>query len=213
MSGTAKECVFNHGASNYASLRMLVRTMFQRTVSRYEIYRQLRARKLKSSESCISYVVAMQSIASKMDIEEEELVDLIIDGIPDISNNLSILYGANTMCELIRRMDRYEQRRSMSSTAKSYATTVTRNPRPKAPSAAGSGDLTSVRCYNCSQFGHYQSSCPKPYRPPGACFTCHQMGHRHNDCPKKRNRVTSVALVSEGSANEDDAINVKQWSN
>ncbi|XP_017482098.1 PREDICTED: uncharacterized protein LOC108371109 [Rhagoletis zephyria] len=152
----------------------------------------------------------MQSIASKMDLEEE-LVDKIIDGIPDSSNKISILYGAHSAKELNRRMDRYEQRRSTFSASRSSAKVVARKTTPKSTTAVA-GDLTSIRCYNCSQFGHYQSSCPKPTRPAGSRFTCHQMGHQHNNCPKKRSRPTQVAAVSEEISNDDDYLDVKQWS-
>ena len=52
----------------------------------------------------------MQSIATRADISEEELVDLVTDSIPDNSNVISYLYGARTV-ELVVRMDRYEYRR------------------------------------------------------------------------------------------------------
>lgn len=56
----------------------------------------------------------MQSIAAMADITEQELVDIIIDGIPDSSNAINLLYGANGIDDLVRRMDRYEYRRQQS---------------------------------------------------------------------------------------------------
>ncbi|XP_036320344.1 uncharacterized protein LOC118734759 [Rhagoletis pomonella] len=192
MSGTAKEFLLNQGLVDYSTLKSLLCAMFRRNCSRQEVYRQLRSRKLKSSESCVSYIVAMQSIAAQSEIPEQELIDIVIDGIPDNSNNISILYGANTVSELVRRMERYEQRRQNIALRKPSATVVSRT---EAKSTV-TEDLSTVRCFNCSRFGHYQSSCPKPQRPVGSCFICHQLGHMHRNCPKKKSQPTHVAAIS-----------------
>ncbi|XP_036339928.1 zinc finger protein GIS2-like [Rhagoletis pomonella] len=56
----------------------------------------------------------------------------------------------------------------------------------------------TIRCYNCSQFGHYQTQCPKPKRPVGSCFKCGTMGHLHQACPK-RGLVAAVEDPPKGS--------------
>lgn len=58
--------------------------MFKRSVSHQ--YNQLRSRTLHQGESCLSYVMTMQSIAAQFDIHEKELVDFIVDGIPNNGN-------------------------------------------------------------------------------------------------------------------------------
>ncbi|XP_037809209.1 uncharacterized protein LOC119601985 [Lucilia sericata] len=76
LEGTAKKYANNLGLVDYDELKVKLINMFRRTVSRQEIYRQLRTRTLSPNETCLSYLVAMQSIASKADISEEELVDM-----------------------------------------------------------------------------------------------------------------------------------------
>ncbi|KAI8122067.1 hypothetical protein CVS40_7040 [Lucilia cuprina] len=124
------------------------------------------------------------TIASQANVNEKELVDIIIDGLQDNSTNISLLYGASTIAKLIECLDRYEQRRIRK------AETVTKSK---------SSNKSDVRCFNYSQFGHFQSTCPKPPRPPGSCFTCHKMGHYNKDCPDRKNHI--VASVFQESDN------------
>ena len=90
----------------------------------------------------------------------------MIDGIQDNSNVISYLYGARTV-ELVVRMDRYEyqrmQVRPTINTTGQKITAINENAANKPPDA-------EVRCYNYSQFGHYQSQCQKPKHPPNSCF-------------------------------------------
>lgn len=76
MQGTAKTFVVNLGRLPYEELKLYLIKMFKRTVSRQEVYRQLQTIKLKAEESCLSYAIAMQSIAFKSNIEELKLVDI-----------------------------------------------------------------------------------------------------------------------------------------
>lgn len=91
----------------------------------------------------------MQLIVAKANIEEQEFVDFIIDCIPDSSNAITQLPGANTIDGLVKRMDRYQSRRQRSTVNK--------------PRSTDSGNQTAamseaeIRCNNCSKFGHFQS--------------------------------------------------------
>ncbi|XP_037825468.1 uncharacterized protein LOC119613515 [Lucilia sericata] len=191
LEGTAKQYVTNLGLLQFDDLKARLTRMFKRTVSRQEVYRQLQQRNLKPDESCLSYVVAMQSIAAKADIEEQELVDIIIDGVPKNDNAVNMLYGASSMDDLLRRLDRYECRRQQRRVP--LKTVTAAKPMPSETTGNKSTEA-EVRCYNCSQFGHYQSQCQKPRRPPNSCFVCAEMGHFHKDCPKKKTAVGAINI-------------------
>lgn len=179
LTGTAKNHVFNLGLMEYDLIKFNLVKLFKRTITRQEVYRQLQARKLLPTESCLSYVIAMQTIANQSSIDEQELVDIIIDGIPDIGSHTTILYGSNSMDELIRRLDRFEQRRQQNAAAQKAGVASKANVKIKSGSVSHHSSAKpaedAIRCYNCSQFGHYQSKCPKPIRPPNSCFNCGEL--------------------------------------
>lgn len=67
---------------------------------------------------------------------------------------------------------------------------------------SGQVDLSEVRCYNCFEYGHYNSSCLKPRRPKNSCFMCHQVGHTRHSCPQKKKKENDAQmwLWSKGTA-------------
>ncbi|XP_059217077.1 uncharacterized protein LOC131994324 [Stomoxys calcitrans] len=188
--GTAREFMENSNYKEYKELKRSLLDIFKRTVTQEEVYQKLRLRKLKPTEPCIAYIVAMQTIAAEGEINEQELVDIIIDGMEDKTNNISILYGSNSLQELMHQIDRYEKRRSK--TVSTYK--------------EGRDNTKGIRCFNCSQFGHMKNTCNKPRRPPGSCFHCFQMGHFYKDCPKTMN-VTAPIFCS------NDIVDTTQMPN
>ena len=93
LSGTAKEYAFNLGLVDCNVLK----------VTRQEVYTNSRPEQL-ARRKCAKHMVAMQSIISKVDIEELELVEIIIDGLHYNFNNVAMLYGTNSIRDLIGRM-------------------------------------------------------------------------------------------------------------
>lgn len=59
----------------------------------------------------------------------------------------------------------------------------------------------SIRCYNCSRYGHYQTACPVPKRPDGSCFRCGQLEHVYCDCPSRQ----SGQQQGTGAIDNDDS--------
>lgn len=64
-------------------------------------------------------------------------------------------------------------------------TAVNLAPAANSSASANVVDISTVRCYNCSKYGHYQSACTAPKRPMHACFICLETGHQKNNCPKR----------------------------
>lgn len=66
--------------------------------------------------------------------------------------------------------------------------------------------LQNIKCYKCSQYGHYQSNCPSNAEQPIVtnesqeaklqsvkCFTCDQYGHNKRNCPSKTGQSTDTS--------------------
>ena len=185
LEGLAQEFINTQSSWSYQDVKAAMLKTFKREITREQIYRKLRARTLQASESCIKYIIDMQSIALQGSIDGQELVDIILDGMQDNSNNICILQAANSVDQLIQLIDRYEQRRG-----KSKQSTITMDSELRG----------QIRCFNCSQFGHMKNTCPQPLRPPGSCFICHKVGHLNKDCPQ---RNVTAAVFQE---NNDDLI-------
>uniref|UniRef100_A0AAG5DT79 CCHC-type domain-containing protein n=1 Tax=Anopheles atroparvus TaxID=41427 RepID=A0AAG5DT79_ANOAO len=155
----------------------------------------------------------MQNIAGTH-IGEEELVGIIIDGLNDPVNTSAMRYVTTTLADLRVYLRKYEvmiaSRPTLVTTPRTTAPAARTPSVPtlKPSSAPRTKEVKAEpRCYNCSQYGHYQSSCPQPLRPRGACFKCYQPGHTHRECP---NRATTT--VAAHSSVTDPADNSALYS-
>jgi len=88
-------------------------------------------------------------------------------------------------------------------------TSVSKFSTSKQPPSA-SPIVSVTRCYNCSSYGHYASSCTKPKREPGSCFKCGSTSHQLRGCPSAgTNNKEDVALVQSPSENVNSAYTIK----
>ncbi|XP_036334963.1 uncharacterized protein LOC118745580 isoform X2 [Rhagoletis pomonella] len=148
---------------------------FKRPLSVKDIFRQLETRVWEKSETLTNYVLSMQERAQSAPIEEYELVEFIIDGLKAL-----IFSGVTTIEKFKKLIPQYERLRA--STEKKVS----------APNSIG--DMSAVRCYNCSRYGHYSKDCAEKRRAPGSCFKCGAKEHQYRNCPVK----TVAALDDDG---------------
>lgn len=141
----------------------------------------------------MGYILKMQEIASRANIDEKQMVELIVDGFRDRSANVAVLYPATTIAQLKQLAHRYSQLRDMYSAVPS--TSGRGKPGIKPATNASTSD---ARCFNCSGVGHLSAACPEPKREIGSCFRCGSNQHKLRDCPKPppANRQ-QIALVDE----------------
>lgn len=173
MEGSAKRFVQITHVMTYADLKRALITEYKRAYTVQDVLKQLRARTIKTDETPRQYVIEMQYIASRADISETDLIEIIIDDLNDSSTLVSMLWGATTMAQLKLLMERYEKKRCVTVPVKTNVMS-TAAPKPKmftpvamgnssaSASASGNIDMSTVRCYNCFDYGHYQSACLKP---------------------------------------------------
>ncbi|XP_068140325.1 uncharacterized protein [Drosophila tropicalis] len=187
LEDTAAVLLLTVSVHSYEELNAILLREFGRSCSIEEVYHALRGRRIKAGEGCLRLAIEMQEIAMNAPIPENELVDLIIDGLRDNSTRVGMLYSARTVAELKPLLERYE-----SNSVKAQPTTTA-----VAPGNKSSGTATSeTRCFNCSGWGHYKSQCPKPMRPPNSCFKCGIVGHIYKDCPSRIGNATNITAAA-----------------
>lgn len=176
-----------------------------------------------SKMSFMGYILQMQELGSRVNLEESQVLRFIIDGLRDTSSCVSILYSATTIDQLKALAPRYLQiRESHLAQVRSNAARVNTNnlsatnnaatnPRaiPKITPSATNNAATIpkattstpasqnvVRCFNCSGLGHISANCTERRRTHGSCFRCGSEQHVQRDCPHPSPRNTNqVALV------------------
>ncbi|XP_017471156.1 PREDICTED: uncharacterized protein LOC108362612 isoform X2 [Rhagoletis zephyria] len=206
LTGTAKVFLSSTTALNYGALKKALEMEFSVPVTRNEVYKMLAQRRWdKKKESLHCYVLAMQAIAKRAKVEEQEVIEFVIDGIRNIVPNAHLLLPARTLAELKTLIRRYARKYLVSDVV---ATTGRRQ-------ATKTVEDAKQKCYNCSRDGHIKPNCPYPLRPDGSCFRCWRMGHDHRSCPNPAKILkpkTQVASVMEGGDDESYDVNTYNFS-
>ncbi|XP_049310646.1 uncharacterized protein LOC125778139 [Bactrocera dorsalis] len=129
--------------------------------------RKFETRKWKSGERFIEYFNDKVVLANQLQLGEEELVEYIIDGIPDYRlRNQAYMQCYTTKAQLLQAFSKIET-----------------GPKPIAPAQS---QIQERRCYNCSSRGHLAAECRKPKREMGTCYGCGSQNHQIATCPEKK---------------------------
>ncbi|GFX38287.1 CCHC-type domain-containing protein [Trichonephila clavipes] len=80
---------------------------FSDRINSAQLHNMMQARRLKPTETLQEYFL-MRDLAHKDAVDDSSLIDYIIDGIPDSSNNKIILYGSKTLSEFKDKLKIYE---------------------------------------------------------------------------------------------------------
>ncbi|GFV32622.1 transposon Tf2-9 polyprotein [Trichonephila clavipes] len=81
---------------------------FSDRINSAQLHNMMQARRLKPTETLQEYFLTMRDLAHKGAVDDSSLIDYIIDGIPDSSNNKIILYGSKTLSEFKDKLKIYE---------------------------------------------------------------------------------------------------------
>lgn len=123
LKGSAKLSVTYEKCCATWKLEKALTSEFDKILNSRQVHKELTKTKKKSDESYHDYVYKMMEIASHSEIEMETKIQYIIDGIQDKPVNKSILYGAQNIKELLKRLTQYKaMKNSANQKSKSYAT-------------------------------------------------------------------------------------------
>ncbi|XP_049314323.1 uncharacterized protein LOC125778858 [Bactrocera dorsalis] len=213
LSGTAQVFARTITVSDYEELKAKLISEFGRMRTMNEVYQLLKNRRLRPDETTHRYILDMQEIAMYSKITEDELIEMIISGTGDTSSRIGHLFPARSINELKEFAERYERLRFQPPLGSKQIAIINRNaasalqPTTHRSNAANATSvrptaaptMETIRCYNCSKFGHYQSQCPLPKRPANSCFKCSSTEHVYRECP---HRTTVAAVLNANGMND-----------
>ncbi|XP_075157081.1 uncharacterized protein LOC142230328 isoform X2 [Haematobia irritans] len=150
--------------------------------TKLEIRRNFERRKWNYGENFADYFNDKIMLSSTLSLDEDELVEYIVDGIPSMH---------------IRTQMAMQQYTSADDLLKTLANV--RLSKPSQQTAAknrgnGEGKQTpikvDIRCYNCNSIGHYAADCGKPRRQPGTRYACGSDQHMVNNCEQNKKKTS-----------------------
>ncbi|XP_076288208.1 uncharacterized protein LOC143212853 [Lasioglossum baleicum] len=165
-----------------------IRKMFDHCMDKLAVRREFENRTWQRNESFPDYFHDKITLANKIMVDPEELVDLAIDGVPDAQlrdqARMQRLETADDLLETFRKLSLRSDRESKEQKRPvpgRLATTRDIGGRDRTP--RDSTQEKVVRCFNCNESGHWKKDCTKPRREWGSCFRCGEKSHRAKDCP------------------------------
>ncbi|XP_076278424.1 uncharacterized protein LOC143208164 [Lasioglossum baleicum] len=196
------------------NLLVEIKKMFGRRATPLSLRKDFEARKWAPGEVFADYVHDKITMANRVPVADNELIDYVIDGIPNESYRTQariqcfqsidalltafekvILPRETTRREGVHREENWTMVKKISKTPreqKDGATTRCYNCNETGHFAASCPKLkdgATTRCYNCNETGHFAASCLKSKRERGSCYKCGKFGHRSNQCQPEMKEV------------------------
>ncbi|XP_043948756.2 uncharacterized protein LOC122818597 [Drosophila biarmipes] len=147
-------------------------------LSKAEARRKFEDLKWHYGEKFAVYFEAKTMLASSINIDPDELVDQIVEGIP--AQNLRD--QARIQCftdpkQILRAFAGIRLDKSNESASKE----LNKN----------RSSTRGFRCSNCNARGHIAKDCRKPARNPGSCYACGKYGHFVAQCEERKGNAVN----------------------
>ncbi|CAB3222934.1 unnamed protein product [Arctia plantaginis] len=163
---------------SWADLKQAISKEFPDAIDQKTIHEMMSARKKKSDEGYMDYLLIMKELGKRGKIPDYVAIKYIVDGIQDLETNKMLLYGVTSYSELKEKLKIYEQvkekMRARRDTQRNQGSDgYNRNAKKYSSS--------EMRCYNCGELNHSSQSCP--HKKKGLkCFKCNEFGHISSMC-------------------------------
>jgi len=175
-----------------------MRTVFDSRPNRVERRRQFEKRKWMADETFGQYYYEKLILANQVPIDTDELVDYLIDGIPDEQlRNQARIQNFETSGKLLEAFRKVTLRPNRTSSwnvrkdirGEARKTSVTKEETNKRGNERDSPKSQGKRCFNCQKQGHLSVDCPQARKEKRGCFACGETGHLQRDCPDKKSEA------------------------
>lgn len=182
----------------FDALVLELKTMFGRCQNKIALRRKFEARVWKKDEAFREYVHEKMIMGNRVPIEPDEMLDHIIEGIPD--NGLRNQARIQRFTDVESLLAAFEVV-TLQDRAAASSRWDRRSDKPVATSGKDDNrhsekrEAAKVRrCFNCGGRDHVNVNCPS--KSLGVkCFECGQFGHKASECPRKSNAVKNACAV------------------
>lgn len=178
-----------------------MKNLFDHRPAKVELRREFESREWKDGESFSTYFYDKIILAARVPVVEEEIVDYVIDGIPDKSlQNQARMHRFDGKDELLRAFEQIKlvsERKMKQSRENSVVESAKFKQEKPVFGRRSDGKVEERRCFNCYQLGHHMKDCSKPIREKGTCFECGEAGHLARDCQQKKKKMSQSTEVKQ----------------
>ncbi|XP_070855180.1 uncharacterized protein [Drosophila suzukii] len=172
--------IWLHSSENFLSLPVQdlltqLAEAFQSKESKIMSRRKFQERKWQPAEDFATYFNDKTLLAAHIRIDDEELIDSIIEGIPDtLLRQQAHMHCFNSSAQLLQAFSKVTLRKPSLAFGRHK-------------DVSGNQPGPAVRCFNCNSVGHFAADCRKPKRAYGACYGCGSLEHLISHCNEKKN--------------------------
>lgn len=191
----------DHLSMPIMNLMTELRKMFFPFTSKIKLRKQFESRTWNQNESFSEYAFEKILLSNRVNIDESELVDFIIEGIPDGSlKNHARMQRFNSKESLINAFETISLNKNSNVSSKNKDIHRTDNDNRIVKSETRDVlkpiDRDRKRCYNCGRAGHMALDCKKEKRPRGSCYRCASMNHTISNCPENKKKSNNSEVTN-----------------
>ncbi|XP_036141752.1 uncharacterized protein LOC105830451 [Monomorium pharaonis] len=193
-----------------AELIDLMEKMFDYRPARIKLRRKFEKRRWRSDESFSEYYYNKVILASRLSVDDDELIDCIIDGIPEIPlRNQARMHRFETKENLLRAFKQIKLRPENKIRLGRHGEKPGDKVEEKTPLKSKEVEQRRVsRCYNCNKEGHMARECDKTKRERDSCYECGATDHVMRDCKKKKQTTTLTTAATNPKEVQGEISNV-----
>ncbi|GFS54280.1 transposon Tf2-9 polyprotein [Trichonephila clavipes] len=163
------------GITNWSQMEEHLLNEFSDRINSAQLHNMMQARRLKPTETLQEYFLTMRYLAHKGAVDDSSLIDYIIDGIPDSSNNKIILYGSKILSKFKDKL-------------KIYETLLNSKHNKQFPDKR-------FRDYENSTSNQHRIEHKRFTNQQPICYLCGLKGHKSTLCPNIKNAEKNVMDV------------------